>query len=99
MPVTKEFTVFLEDRAGTLGKICQALADHGVRTDPARLQGWRHALGKLTSILITRTAVWSLERIARWSSLVSLRSGGRLRFWNKLRLRSLRVQKALQYSS
>jgi hypothetical protein len=30
MPVTKEFTVFLEDRAGTLGKFCQALADHGV---------------------------------------------------------------------
>jgi len=30
MPVTKEFTVFLEDRAGALGKICQALADHGV---------------------------------------------------------------------
>ena len=30
MPVTKEFTVFLEDRAGTLGKICQALADRGV---------------------------------------------------------------------
>ena len=30
MHVTKEFTVFLEDRAGTLGKICQALADHGV---------------------------------------------------------------------
>ena len=30
MPVTKEFTVLLEDRAGTLGKTCQALADHGV---------------------------------------------------------------------
>lgn len=30
MSVTKEFTVFLEDRAGTLGKVCQALADHGV---------------------------------------------------------------------
>jgi hypothetical protein len=30
MPVAKEFTVFLEDRAGTLGKICQALADRGV---------------------------------------------------------------------
>ena len=30
MSVTKEFTVFLEDRAGALGKICQALADHGV---------------------------------------------------------------------
>jgi hypothetical protein len=30
MSVTKEFTVYLEDRAGTLGKICQALADRGV---------------------------------------------------------------------
>jgi hypothetical protein len=30
MAVTKEFTVFLEDRAGTLGKICRKLADHGV---------------------------------------------------------------------
>jgi hypothetical protein len=30
MPVTKEFTVFLEDRAGTLGKLCRVLADHGV---------------------------------------------------------------------
>ena len=30
MSVTKEFTVFLEDRAGTLGKFCQGLADHGV---------------------------------------------------------------------
>lgn len=30
MPVAKEFTVFLEDRAGTLGKICRALADRGV---------------------------------------------------------------------
>ena len=30
MSVTKEFTVYLEDRAGTLGRICQALADRGV---------------------------------------------------------------------
>ena len=30
MPVTKEFTVFLEDRAGTLGKVCRALADRNV---------------------------------------------------------------------
>jgi len=30
MPVTKEFTVFLEDRAGTLGKLCRALADRNV---------------------------------------------------------------------
>jgi hypothetical protein len=30
MPVTKEFTVYLEDRAGTLGKVCRALAGRGV---------------------------------------------------------------------
>ena len=30
MPITKEFTAYLEDRAGTLGKICRALADQGV---------------------------------------------------------------------
>jgi hypothetical protein len=30
MPVTKEFTVFLEDGPGTLGKVCRALADGGV---------------------------------------------------------------------
>jgi len=30
MPITKEFTVFLEDRAGTLGRLCRALADRGV---------------------------------------------------------------------
>lgn len=30
MPVAKEITVFLEDRAGTLGKVCRKLADHGV---------------------------------------------------------------------
>lgn len=30
MPVTKEFTVLMEDRPGTLGKVCRALADRGV---------------------------------------------------------------------
>jgi len=30
MPVTKEFTVFMEDRPGTLGKVCRALADRNV---------------------------------------------------------------------
>ena len=30
MPMTKEFNVFLEDRPGTLGKVCRALADRGV---------------------------------------------------------------------
>jgi hypothetical protein len=30
MPVTKEFTVLMEDRPNMLGKLCRALADHGV---------------------------------------------------------------------
>lgn len=30
MPTTKELTVQMEDRPGTLGKICRALADRGV---------------------------------------------------------------------
>jgi hypothetical protein len=30
MPVTKEFTVNMEDRPGTLGKFCRVLADKGI---------------------------------------------------------------------
>jgi hypothetical protein len=30
MPTTKEFTIRLEDRPGTLGKLCQALAEQSV---------------------------------------------------------------------
>ncbi len=30
MPTTKEFAVLMEDRPGTLGKICRALADRSV---------------------------------------------------------------------
>jgi hypothetical protein len=30
MPVTNEFTVLIEDRPGTLGKVCRALADRNV---------------------------------------------------------------------
>jgi hypothetical protein len=30
MPITKEFTVLMEDRPSTLGKVCRALADRGV---------------------------------------------------------------------
>ena len=30
MPVTKEFTVLIEDRPSMLGKVCQALADQEV---------------------------------------------------------------------
>src|SRR5260370_34893905 len=31
MPVNKEFAVFLEDRPGTLGRMCRALAERGVK--------------------------------------------------------------------
>ena len=30
MPTTREFTVLMDDRPGTLGKVSRALADHGV---------------------------------------------------------------------
>jgi hypothetical protein len=30
MPITKEFTVLIDDRPGTLGKVCQALANRNV---------------------------------------------------------------------
>ena len=30
MPVSKEFTVLMDDRPSTLGKVCRALADRGV---------------------------------------------------------------------
>jgi glycine cleavage system regulatory protein len=30
MPVTNEFTVLTEDRPNALGKVCRALAEHGV---------------------------------------------------------------------
>src|SRR5438874_11178564 len=30
MPITKEFTIRLEDRPGTLGKTCQALAEEDI---------------------------------------------------------------------
>ena len=30
MPITKEFTMLIEDGPNTLGKVCRALADHGV---------------------------------------------------------------------
>lgn len=30
MPISKEFTVFMDDTPGTLGKVCRALADRNV---------------------------------------------------------------------
>ena len=30
MPIIREFTIRMDDRPGSLGKVCRALADHGV---------------------------------------------------------------------
>lgn len=49
MAITKEFTVLMEDRPSTLGKVCRALADHEVNI--LALQSFPN-LGKLVIRLI-----------------------------------------------
>ena len=44
MPITKEFTIRLEDRPGTLGKLCQALAEQEVNI--LAYQQFLHEKGK-----------------------------------------------------
>jgi hypothetical protein len=44
MPITKEFTIRLEDRPGTLGKLCQALAEQSVNI--LAYQQFPHEKGK-----------------------------------------------------
>lgn len=44
MPITKEFTIRLEDRPGTLGKLCQALAEQNVNI--VAFQQFPHEKGK-----------------------------------------------------
>ena len=44
MPTTKEFTIRLEDRPGTLGKLCQALAEQDVNI--LAYQQFPHEKGK-----------------------------------------------------
>jgi hypothetical protein len=44
MPATREFTIRLEDRPGTLGKLCQALADQNVNI--LAFQQFPHEKGK-----------------------------------------------------
>ena len=44
MPITKEFTIRLEDRPGTLGKLCQSLAEQGVNI--LAYQQFPHEKGK-----------------------------------------------------
>ena len=51
MPATKEFTIQLEDRPGTLGKLCRALADRGVNI--VAFQTFPQQKGKSTVRLVT----------------------------------------------
>ena len=44
MPTAKEFSIILEDRPGTLGKLCQALAGEGVNI--LAYQQFSHKKGK-----------------------------------------------------
>ena len=44
MPIAKEFTIRLEDRPGTLGKLCQALAEQDVNI--LAYQQFSHEKGK-----------------------------------------------------
>src|SRR5467141_4810682 len=44
MPTAKEFTISLEDKPGTLGKLCQALAEGGVNI--LAYQQFPHEKGK-----------------------------------------------------
>ena len=44
MPITKEFTIRLEDRPGTLGKLCQVLAEQNVSI--LAYQPFAHEKGK-----------------------------------------------------
>src|SRR5215831_15942425 len=50
MPITKEFTIRLEDRPGTLGKLCQALAEEDVNI--LAYQQFSHEKGKGTVRLV-----------------------------------------------
>ncbi len=40
MPTTKEFTIHMEDRPGTLGKLCRALADRNVKAPVWCISSW-----------------------------------------------------------
>jgi hypothetical protein len=51
MPTTKEFTIHMEDRPGTLGKLCRALGDRGVNI--VAFQSFPEENGKSAVRLVT----------------------------------------------
>src|SRR5438445_12022257 len=54
MPITKEFTIRLEDRPGTLGKLCQALAEEDINI--LAYQQFPHEKGKGSVRLVVDNA-------------------------------------------
>jgi hypothetical protein len=51
MPSVKEFTIHMEDRPGTMGKLCRALADRSVNI--VAFQSFPKEKGKSTVLLVT----------------------------------------------
>jgi len=51
MPTMKEFTIHVEDRPGTLAKLCRSLADRGVNI--VAFQAFPHGKDKSTVRLVT----------------------------------------------
>jgi hypothetical protein len=60
MPITKEFTVLVEDRPSMLGKICQ------IQHRPGEIARIAAQLGKV-DINTTHTVVWSQPQMLLWS--------------------------------
>jgi hypothetical protein len=54
MPIIKEFTIRLEDRPGTLGKLCQTLAEQGINI--LAYQQFPHEKGKGSIRLVVDNA-------------------------------------------
>src|SRR5215470_1150250 len=95
MPVTKEFTVLMEDQPGTLGKVCRALSDRGVNIlalqsfpiggkSVVRIIADNHASAKPRSTSITHTAVWNPRPMRHSCSSASPKSAKRRQSLNRL---------------
>ena len=82
MPTVKEFTISLEDKPGTLGKLCQALADQNVKI--LAFQSFPLEKGKSSVHLVLNFETHSSSSGAGASRVATRRSG------NQHRLRVLR---------
>ncbi|MGH6702574.1 MAG: ACT domain-containing protein, partial [Bradyrhizobium sp.] len=64
MPATKEFTVLREDRAGTLGRVCQALAD--CKVNILALQSFPIGGMSVTRFIVDKLAAAKTALDAEW---------------------------------